>query len=579
MQPRHHRTVEWVVRRPDAAVVQRLTRSLKIPPLLALLLHNRDLADLSEARHFLAASLDHLHSAEELPGMERAAQRLADAVQGGERLAVYGDYDVDGTSGTALLVRFFRELGAPVTYHIPSRFEAGYGLNLDDVERLINDGARVLITVDCGTTNYAEVDHAQGRGVDVIVVDHHHTPNQPLRVTALVNPKLAGCSYPWPHLASVGLCFKLAHAVRRLLHQRGVSKLPNLKRSLDLVALGTIADLVPLRGENHTLVRHGLEELTQTKKVGVQALKEVSFLSGETINTGHVGFRLAPRLNAAGRMEDARLAVELMLTEDRRRAAELAGQLDALNRSRQETQEQIVEEALVLAEQQLAATGGPGLVVASQGWHIGIVGIVAARLAETFHQPTLVIAVEGAECRGSGRSVQGVDLYRALKECDDLFTKFGGHTHAVGFSMPAGYLDGLQRRFRKAVLAQVGEQPPGPKLVIDAEVELAALDFAFVSSLDRMAPFGIDNPAPVFCARGVTVLGEPRLMGREKQHVRLQVKQNATVSAAVGFNLASSLRGFDWRGRRADIVFRPNLNTWNGTTQVQLQLQDLRPAE
>ncbi len=563
----------------DRGVVDRLAARLNLPPLVAVLLHNRALVDSQEANRFLEAPLDGLHDSNELPDMQAAAERLTDAVQQGEALAIFGDYDVDGASGTALLTRFFSELGAPVSYYIPDRFNEGYGLNVSAVDQLVDGGARILVTVDCGTTNFAEVAHARSRGVEVMVVDHHHIPAKPLEASALINPRLPNCVYPNPNLCSVGLCFKLAHAVRRELHGRGVTPLPNLKRHLDLVALGTIADVAPLRGENHTLVRHGLEELTRTKKPGMQALKALCQLTGEPVNTGHVGFRLAPRLNAAGRMATGRLAAELMITDDRSRAQQLAEHLHELNRARQETQEHIVEEATAQAKEQLERTGGPGLVLASEGWHSGIIGIVASRIRESFHQPTLVISVDGDDCRGSGRTVEGVDLYGALKECQYLFTKFGGHTAAAGFSMRTSYLDGLQRRFRRAVEAQVGGRPPGPKLIIDAEVRLEQMSRDLLLAIEQLAPYGQGNPAPVFCSRGVTVIYEPRTMGKGKQHARLKLSQHGTTCEAVGFDMAARLSGMSWAGRRADVVFRPSLDSWNGYERVQLILQDIRLVE
>jgi single-stranded-DNA-specific exonuclease len=551
-----------------------LAAELGVSRLLARLLINRKVTDAERATAFLGGKLStHLRSPMLFRHMGAAAERVVRALAAGERIGIYGDYDVDGVSGSAVLLRFLRELGSDPLLHIPHRLRDGYGLTEPGVRRLAEQGARVMITVDCGGVSHREIGLAASLGMDTIVCDHHQVSGVPLPAHAVLNPIEPDAGFPFSGLCGAGVAFYLALGVRMRLRESLGDRVPDLRRCLDLVALGTVADLVPIVEENRVLVKYGLRELASSDRPGVVALRAVSGV--DTINTGVVGFRLAPRLNAGGRLADARRSVELLVTDDRPEAERLAADLDAENRARQTIERQIVDEAIAMIED----TGGIGdrrsIVLASPDWHPGVIGIVASRMVERYYRPTVLIASNcgGGIGRGSGRSIRGFNLHEALAACREHLVGFGGHRMAVGLSIDPANVPALQASFENAVRERTSEEDFVPLRDIDCEVGFRALDSSCLADLERLEPYGQANPEPVLLARGVEVRGS-RVVG--ETHLKLQLQQEGRMLSAIGFGMADQSVE---PGSRLDVLFSPMVREWAGSTYLELRLRDFRAAE
>lgn len=550
-----------------------LAAALGVSPLIGQLLVNRGVSDAVRAAAFLDARLDQqLRSPMLFRDMGRASERLADALARGERIGIYGDYDVDGVSGSAVLVRFLRAVGArpePVV-HLPHRMREGYGLNPTGIERLAAAGARVMITVDCGAVSHAEIALANARGMDVIVCDHHQVAQTRPPALAVINPIEPDAGFPFAGLCGAGVAFYLALGTRMRLRERG-GPVPDLRRLLDLVALGTLADLVPVVEENRVLVKYGLRELATSEQPGIAALKRVAGVS--QINSGAVGFRLAPRLNAGGRLDDATRSLELLTTADAAAAERLAVALDEENRARQAIEREMVQEAVA----QLEAAGGIGdrrsIVLASEAFHPGVVGIVASRLVERYYRPTVLIAAEaGGVGRGSGRSIAGLDLHAALAACGALLERFGGHRMAAGLSIRLDRVAALAECFEKEITARTTAEDFIPQVRVDAELALRDVDRGCLDDLARLEPFGTGNPDPLFLSRQVRVR-ERRIVG--EQHLKLVLEQGGRVVQAIGFGMADLAVA---SGDYLDVLYGVMANEWNGNVSAELRLKDLRPS-
>ena len=570
---------QWQVATPDPATQVRLAAELSLSPLLCQVLINRGITDATSARTFLTPSLHDLHDPYQILGMDAAVRRITAAVQQGEPMAVYGDYDVDGVTAAALLMTFFEELGLRVASYIPEREGEGYGLNAEAMHQLARQGTRLLITVDCGSTAVSEVALARELGIDTIITDHHQPPETLPAALAVLNPHQPGCGYPNKHLCGVGLAFKLLTALRASMRQIGVlrERLPNLKRHLDLVALGTIADVTPIRGENRVIVHYGLQELTHTLKPGLQALRQVSGRQGKAANVGEVGFQLAPRLNASGRLGSAAQSLELLMARDREEAQRLAGLLDAVNQQRRTLQrdvEQMVHERI---GQHYGGTPPAAIVLGDADWHLGVVGIVAARIAETYHRPTFLLQINGDTARGSGRSIPAFDLYNGLQHCAEWLRQFGGHRYAAGLTMAAEHLPALQEAFIRYADDRLGPDDMQPVVRLDAVVLLADITEKLVNELTALAPHGSGNPAPVFAAYGVRRASPIRRLGQEGQHARFRVEQDDVSREAIAFQQGDHVAEVAADGGEFDIAFTPVINTWRDRRTLELQLRDLRP--
>lgn len=561
----------------DPASAAALAQALGVPVLMASLLLRRGCDTPEAARTFLDAPLTALHDPRRMAGMEVAVDRLRAAVARHEPIRVCGDYDVDGVTGAALLVQGLQRAGGEVDYQVPRRLEHGYGLHPSIVEAAAAGGVRVLVTVDHGIAAHEAVALARTRGMDVIVCDHHLPPPALPSATAILNPRQAGCAYPFKDLCGVGIAFKLLQALF------GPEAEEEVWPFLDLVALGTIADLVPLLGENRILVKHGLAELERSVaggRPGLWALAEMAGISisdSKRVGVGQVAFGLAPRINAAGRLDDAASAVRLLLTRDPSEARELATKLDRQNRERQGIEETILVEALARAEAEHDLRRDRAIVLASPAWHPGVIGIVAARLVERFGRPTALIGIQGAEARGSARSAAGWHLADALGRCGDLLLQYGGHRAAAGFSIRPDHINAFRARFLALAAQDLTEEDLTPTLTVDAEVSLDGLDLAVANALARLGPHGVGNPEPVLVAREVQVMRTARRVGRN--HLKMKVRQSVrsdNIIDAIGFNLGSLVETLSQPSvPRIDLAFLPERNVWNGREMLQLRVKDV----
>ncbi|MFQ5991320.1 MAG: single-stranded-DNA-specific exonuclease RecJ [Nitrospiraceae bacterium] len=559
----------WIVRDVDADQRMTLARALSISPITAAVLLARGVDNAEQASLWLEPGSLVEHDPYLIPDMEKAVQRLHRAVRDGERICFYGDYDVDGISATSIFETFFRGLGAEALHYIPHREREGYGLNEDAVRRLSKDGVRLLVTSDCGTTSQREIEVAQSLGVDVIVTDHHQVPAQLPPALALLNPHRHDSMYPFKSLCSGGLAYKVIQAYSQRFGDGGTPT----ESFQDLVALSTIADVVPLQGENRRFVLEGLALITHGGRKGIRALKQAAGVE-RSCSAGTVAFRLAPILNAAGRLAHAEAAVRLLTTPSEPEATRLAAELGGLNRERQQIEEAITAEARASLDQDDVP---PALVLAARHWHVGVVGIVAARLVERYHRPSVVIAIdERGIGRGSARSIPGLNLVQAFSECQDLLEAYGGHPRAAGLTLREDRISEFRSRFTRVVVETAGERRPEPTLHVDAEVSLVDVSRTLVRELENLQPFGEGNPEPTLAVRQVTVLST-RVVGN--QHLKLTVRGgNSPPVEGIGFRMGShAARGLS-AGQAVDLAFAPELNLWKGLERIQLRLRDVKTS-
>jgi single-stranded-DNA-specific exonuclease len=550
-------------------------QGLQVHPLVLNILAARGCAAPDEIRQFLAPALSDMLDPLLLRGMDTAVARLLEARRSGEQVCIYGDYDVDGITGTALLVSFLRAAGFSCSYFIPNRFDDGYGLNPASIEAVIALGATLVVSVDCGITAVEEALLCRSRGVGLIILDHHAPKEVLPGACAIVNPLQPGCAYPFKSLAGVGVAFNLLVALRAALREEGVfaaGAVPDLRNWLDLVALGTIADVVPLVGQNRIYASHGLKQIAQPVRPGLQALKQVAGIRAGAVSCGQVGFRLAPRLNAAGRMESAVPGVDLLMSANLEESLQIADELDSANSERQAIERRILEEAVSRVDSGGAYPGRFSIVLASAGWHQGVIGIVASRLVERYHRPTILIALtEDGQGKGSGRSIPGFHLLDALTSCSRHLSRFGGHRHAAGIGLSAADVPAFAEAFEEVAASLLTDSDLVPRLTIDAEVEAGDVTKELALELKRLEPFGMGNPEPLLMLRGMTVV-ERRVVG--DGHLRLRLTKDRLSFGAIAFNLADR----DTSGL-IDIVFFPEMNEWNGSSTLQLRVKDLRAAE
>jgi single-stranded-DNA-specific exonuclease len=573
----------WHLLPHDARAIGRLAAALRTSPVVAQLLLNRGLSDPEAARDFLASPLTHLHEPARLPGVREAAERLHAAVRERRRVWVYGDYDVDGVTGTAVLLQALHLLDAAVDFYVPNRLEEGYGLNEEALRQIAQGGPAVVVTVDCGIASLAEADEARRLGLELLITDHHEFKDRLPDAAAVVHPRLPGTDYPFGDLSGSGVAFKLAWALCQCASgaQRVTPCLREfLLDSMALAALGTVADVVPLHGENRVFVRHGLPRLRHSSSPGLQALLESAGLHEKAqLAATDVGYNLGPRLNAAGRLGCARLAVELLTTPSRQRAVDLARYLDDQNRKRQALERQILREAREMVEAD-GVDGTPALVLASRSWHPGLIGIVAGRLAELYGRPVLLIALRDGDDpgHGSGRSVPGFRLHEALAACGDGLVSHGGHAAAAGFKIGRDAVDGFRARFCEYADRYFASGPPAPRLALDAEVPLSALTPGLIEAIAQLEPYGSGNPQPVFLAGGLEVVGEPRLLGAGERHLSFRVRQAGRELRVIAFGMADRLEELRSAGGRCCLAFTPRINEWQGRRSVELELRDLQPG-
>ena len=552
-----------------------LADACDIDPVIARLLVLRGITAPDEATRFLSPALDQLHDPFSLTDLPVAVDRLLGAIARGERIAVHGDYDVDGVTSTVMLRRLLELLGADVVHFIPDRLRDGYGLEPAAIERLAGQDVNVIVSVDCGIRSAAAAIRARELGVDLIITDHHEPDAALPSALAVINPKRPDCPYPDKNLAGVGVALKLVQALcQRTDHTRW---LPGF---IKLAALGTVADVVPLRGENRVIAKLGLEQLSQGRHTtGLRALLETAGVLGQTVTSSHVAFRLAPRINAAGRMSTPDLATRLLLLTDDARHAEamgLAEQLEAENLRRRQEEAEILTAARRKVDTDPDIGAHAMLVVWGEGWHRGVIGIVASKLVDAYHRPAIVIAVDGDTAYGSGRSISRFDLLGSLEACGDLFTKFGGHRHAAGLTMEAGRLKELRRRLTDYADTRLGPEDLAPRLRIDGHLPLTAITPAVIEGLRTMEPFGAGNPRPMFHTGAVELANGPRIM--KAKHLSMSVRQDARVFRAVAWRLADRADFVTQHRGALDVAFNLTENHYRGEHTVELSVADIRQA-
>ena len=564
----------WKTKECDEASAACLAKEWNLHPALARVLVSRGFSDSPSVDRFLNPRLSDLSDPLLLPGMGKAVDRIWQAIDAGQSIAVFGDYDVDGITSAALMIRVLSRLGAKVRPFLPRRLDDGYGLSEETLRRCLDElRPRLVITVDCGTGAKDAVKLAERAGVDVVVTDHHESSGPIAPALAVVNPKL-GANEDSKVLAGVGVAFKVCHALLKVGRRNGrkTAERIDLRPYLDLVGVGTIADVVPLKAENRILVRYGLDQLNKTQSIGLQALREAAGIQGP-LDAYHVGFLMGPRLNAAGRLGDAQAALDLLLTDDPQRAREAAAQLDKSNCERRKIEQQMVEEAL----QELEASFDPkrhfGLVLARKGWHPGVIGIVASRVGQSYRRPTIVIALgETDEARGSCRSIEEFNIVERLAECSDLLIRFGGHAMAAGLDVQVAKLEAFREKFNRVAAQALEGVDLRAIQKIDAWIDLREADERLLEGLDRMRPFGLGNPAPVWGSRSVRLVGPPRVL--QERHLKMQVADGATQWDAIAFG----------HGRREipagliDIAFQLDKNRHMGRENLQLKVQDFRAS-
>lgn len=564
-----HSQYQWKIASPELKAVKLLSEKLNVSPLLASLLANRGYAVPESAAEFLEGDQDlsGLHDPFLMHGMKDAVRRIRAALADGERIWVYGDYDADGVSSTSLMIRLMTRLGADFGTYIPHRSKEGYGLHRHAIDEASSQGVKLIVTVDTGISAVDQIAYAAQLGIDVVVTDHHEPPAVLPQAAALINPKLAMCGYPYKGLAGVGVAFKLAHAL--------LGEPP--EEWMDLTAIGTVADLMPLTGENRLLVSRGIEAMRRNPSPGVEELLAVAGSKPDQLTSVGIAFAIAPRINASGRLDHANRAVDLLTTEERDRAEHLASVLDLLNKERQKNVEDIVNEAVVMLEKKIADEGRTPdvIVLAGEGWNVGVVGIVASKILERYYRPTIILGIdtEKGTCKGSARSIPDFDIYEALLSVENTMDHFGGHPAAAGMSLANEKIKDFEAGLNVHAAKILKPEHLIPMIEAETECSLADIPIPVIEELDRMAPFGMSNPTPQLVFRGVK-LQRVLTMGKTNTHLKLVVEQDGCVVEAVAFG-KGALAEYLSEGDRLDLLAEPGINEWRGSRKPQLMVRDL----
>jgi len=543
-----------------------ISNELGISPILAQLLINRGIKNPKDAHNFLFGNISSIYDPFLLKGMKKAVLRIRKAALSKERVMIYGDYDVDGVTSCALLKIVLRELGIESVTYIPNRIEEGYGLNLKAVKYAKAKGIELIITVDCGIDAIREVKLANTFGIDVVITDHHEIKKDDMPPAyAIINPHQKGCEYPFKYLAGVGIAYKLSQALMKKRYY-------HLEEHLDLVALGTVADIAPQISENRIFTKHGLSKLNETKKTGLKSLIKQTGLSGKNISSSHIGYILGPRINAMGRIGSADVALKLLLAEDKIEADKLAGILNNENKNRQKIEAAILEEAILKLEREINFKEHCVIVLAEEGWHAGVVGIVASRIQDRYYRPTIVIALNGDKGKGSGRSIDNFNLFNAMIDSKEHLLNFGGHEAACGLSIHKKNIDKFRKKINQYAWENIDGDDLFPKLDVDMNIDLSVLTLDVINELEMLKPYGPENPRPLFSSHGVMMRNDPRFIG--KKGFKMLVNQENATCETVSFRRDT----FDIprQGQVLDIAYTPSLNSWQGIDSIQLDLKDLR---
>lgn len=560
----------WKLVETHSELSHELARKLGISPLLGQLLVNRGITDIERADAFLAPDINHLYDPFLFNQMGQAVERLERAVRNQEQVLIYGDYDVDGVTSVALLIRVLGKLlPGKILYYIPKRLEEGYGLHLNSLEKAFARDVQLIITVDCGITAIEEGSYLKTKGIDLIVTDHHQPQAELPPAYAVIDPKIPGSGYPFTQLAGVGVAFKLLQGL--------ASRFPEIKEclfnNLDLVAFGTVADIVPLLDENRVIVKYGLERIQNTGNIGLQALIQTAGLGDRNINAGHIGYVLAPRINAAGRMGNPSIGVKLFLTNNPIQAMDLAKELEKENQDRQMTENEVLQEAQAQIESSPELDQEYALVLAGEGWHLGVIGIVASKLVEMYHKPVVLIGFEGDEGRGSGRSISGFNLFNAIEACGRYLIRYGGHEFAAGLTVTREQFRDFKKAFLNQVKTSITKEDLLPMLKIESMVALEGITLDLARELGKLAPCGPANPTPVLGCKALQVV-EYRNVGENGKHLKLKVSNRNIIREGIGFNLGSLHQELA-STKEVDLAFSLEENNWNGSVQVQMNLKDI----
>lgn len=557
----------WNIKNPCLQKQAALSHSLGLHPIIAQILLNRGIENVIEAQDFLSCNMAGLHDPFLLKDMDCAVARIHRAAKHKEPVLVFGDYDVDGVTSTALLHKTLKRLGIESLNYIPHRLYDGYGLNEDVVPFAKQKGVKLLISVDCGITAYQEVKLLRKQGIDCIVIDHHEpSESQMVQATAIINPKQPDCQYPFKHLAAVGLVAKVTQAI--------LGTIPN--EDLDLVALGTIADVVPLMGENRILVKAGLPLISETKNTGLAALIEVAKLRGKKFRPHTIGFILGPRINATGRMDSAHKSLDLLLCQEVHQAKELAEFLEHSNLRRQKLQRDMEQEALALIEQEVNFKDHKVIVLSKEGWHRGVLGIVASRMTDMYHRPTVVISLEDGIGTASARSIEGFHLHEALRHCSEILENYGGHKLAAGLTIREENIERFKQAINEFAKDVLQIRNLIPALNIDYEIPLSSLNMDIAQAIELLEPYGEGNPEPLFCSRQLTVKAQPQVLGKET--LKFWVTDGETTVSAVGFGMAK-YREIVRIGAKVDLAYQITVDDWNKAATVQLKLKDIKESQ
>ncbi len=551
---------------------QTLAEQLHIPTVVASILANRNINESESAKQFLSKTKSGIHHPFLLKDAQKAAARIKQALETNETVVIYGDYDVDGITSSAIVYKFLKGLGLNVSYYIPNRVDEGYGINILALQKIRKDGATLMITVDCGITAVGEVEFAKTIGLDIIITDHHTCKVEIPRALAVINPKQPDCTYPFKELAGVGVAFKFILAI---VLELGLNTSEYFDAFIDIVAIGTIADVVSLTGENRLFVSHGLKKLQQTDNIGIQSLFQVAGITDKPLTAGNISFTIAPRINAAGRVGSATLAVELLVTDSRERAQEIAVQLDDENHQRQQTEMEILKDALDMISAMDKPEEKKVFVLAKEDWHHGVIGIVASRITDKFYKPTILISLSDKLGKGSGRSVKGFNIFDALTHCSDTLLKFGGHELAAGLGLSADSIDEFDKQINAYANEVMTEDTLVPYINIDAVLQLGDLTLQNAEILSILEPFGMGNAQPVFAVMNTT-LQSVRQIGNGK-HCKISVSKAGRHAEFVGFNMSEVAENFKI-GASLDLAFTIDTNIFRGNKQLQLILKDVRQA-
>ncbi len=563
----------WIYAQPEnEESVPVLKQELGISETIARLLAIRGINSFEAARHFFRSNIDALHDPYLMQDMQLGATRLAAAIRNQEKVLVYGDYDVDGTTSTSIMYIFLRQFGLEVDYYIPHRFKDGYGISKDGIEQAIKQNASLVVSVDCGITAIEEAIFAKKNNIDLIICDHHTTGDQIPDAVAVLDPKRPDCNYPFDGLSGAGVAFKLVQAT---LMELGLPA-ENAYQFLDLVAISIASDIVPLVGENRVLMREGLNLINTDTRFGIKALMDLIRMKAGKVSTSQIVFSIGPRINAAGRMGDASTAVELLISDTKEKANEKAKQLESINIRRRKEDSTTMENALLQIDKTINLEKDNALVLHSPNWHLGVIGIVASRIVDLYCRPTILLSTVDGQIKGSARSIRGFNIYNALKKCEDLLVQFGGHEYAAGLTLEEEMLEPFKERFQQVASHKLCEEDFEPELIIDSDIDLSLVDLRFWKLLTQFEPFGPNNLRPIFVSRGLKVVGTPTIVG--KGHLKMKVAQNGSeVFEAIGFNMHEHLPSVrNCVNGNLNMAYVLEENTWQNRTSLQIRIKDIK---